>query len=38
MNMSAGHWFGLFILLFVAYVIGVKYPGPGNSILQGVGM
>jgi len=36
--MKMQHYVFLVILLFVAYLAGVKFPGPGQSALGAVGM
>lgn len=35
--MKAWH-FGLILAVVVAYLIGVKFPAPGNSVFSAVGM
>lgn len=35
--MKGWHW-GLIVGLIVAYFIGVKFPGPGTSLLTKVGV
>ena len=36
--MRVHHAMLLLLLLIVGYMIGVKFPGPGQSLLGGVGM
>lgn len=35
--MKSWHW-GLIIAVLVAYLVGVKWPGPGTSLLSKIGM
>jgi len=35
--MKAWHW-GVLLLIVVAYLVGVKYPGVGTTVLSKVGM
>jgi hypothetical protein len=36
--MKMQHWIVLLVLLFFAYLAGVKFPGPGQSALGTVGL
>lgn len=36
--MGAKHWFGIAVLLFLGYLLGVKFPSFGHSALAKVGM
>lgn len=36
--MRIQHWIGLAVILFIAYIVGVKYPTIGQSVLSKVGM
>jgi hypothetical protein len=36
--MKMGHWFTIVVVLLIGYLVGVKFPSTGQSLLGKIGM